>query len=86
MKEHENKLKIEKKFLSTIKDKMARTASQAHAQSTETQNELRVKEIQIVDLSKKQQETEFRLNTFQALYEDVKNMRNKYVSQIQSSS
>ena len=31
MKETENKMKIEKKFLSTIKDKMARTASQAHA-------------------------------------------------------
>jgi len=27
MKETENKMKIEKKFLSTIKDKMARTAS-----------------------------------------------------------
>ena len=33
MKETENKMKIEKKFLSTIKDKMARTASQAHAQA-----------------------------------------------------
>ena len=31
MREEENKLKIEKTFLSTIKDKMARTASQAHA-------------------------------------------------------
>ena len=45
-----------------------------------------MREIQIVDLSKKQQETEFRLNTLQALHEDTKNMRNKYVAQIQSSS
>lgn len=39
-----------------------------------------------MDLTKKQQETEFRLNSFIALYEEVKNARNKYVSQIQNSS
>ena len=65
---------------------MARTASQAMAQARETKEELKVKELLILDLTKKQQETEFRLNSFIALYEEVKNARNKYVSQIQNSS
>jgi len=45
-----------------------------------TKEELKVKELLILDLTKKQQETEFRLNSFIALYEEVKNARNKYVS------
>ena len=61
---------------------MARTASQAMAQQRETREELKVKELLILDLTKKQQETEFRLNSFIALHEEVKNARNKYVSQI----
>lgn len=84
--EEENKWVEEIKFLSTIREKMARTASQAMAQQRETREELKVKELLILDLTKKQQETEFRLNSFIALYEEVKNMRNKYVSQIQNSS
>ena len=65
---------------------MARTASQAMAQARETKEELKVKELLILDLTKKQQETEFRLNSFIALYEEVRNARNKYVSMIQNSS
>ena len=84
--EEENKWIEEIKFLSTIREKMARTASQAMAQARETKEELKVKELLILDLTKKQQETEFRLNSFIALYEEVKNARNKYVSQIQNSS
>lgn len=84
--EEENKWVEEIKFLSTIREKMARTASQAMAQARETKEELKVKELLILDLTKKQQETEFRLNSFIALYEEVKNARNKYVSQIQNSS
>ena len=84
--EEENKWIEEIKFLSTIREKMARTASQAMAQQRETREELKVKELLILDLTKKQQETEFRLNSFMALYEEVKNMRNKYVTQIQNSS
>ena len=80
--EEENKWVEEIKFLSTIREKMARTASQAMAQARETKEELKVKELLILDLTKKQQETEFRLNAFLALYEEVKNARNKYVSQI----
>jgi hypothetical protein len=61
---------------------MARTASQASALARETKEELKVKELLILDLTKKQQEVEFRFNQFVALYEEVKNARNKYVSQI----
>lgn len=82
----ESKFTEEIKFLSTIREKMARTASQASAQARETKEELKVKELLILDLTKKQQEVEFRFNQFVALYEDVKNARNKYVSQIQNSS
>ena len=56
------------------------------AQQRETRLELQVKELLILDLTKKQQETEFRLNSFIALYEEVKNARNHYVSMIQNSS
>ena len=38
-----------------------------------------MKELLILDLTKKQQETEFKLNNFKALYEEVKSARNKYV-------
>ena len=76
----ENKWVEEIKFLSTIREKMARTASQAMAQARETKDELKVKELLILDLTKKQQEIEFKLNSFIALYEEVKNARNKYVS------
>jgi chromosome segregation ATPase len=86
LQEQENKLIEEIKFLSTIREKMARTASQAMAQARETKEELKVKELLILDLNKKFQETEFRLNSFIALYEEVKNARNKYVSLIQNSS
>jgi chromosome segregation ATPase len=40
----------------------------------------------MLDLTKKQQEIEFKLNTFKALYEEVKSDRNKYVNLIQNSS
>ena len=39
-----------------------------------------------MDLTKKQQEIEFKLNSYKALYEEVKSARNKYVNLIQNSS
>ena len=51
--EEENKWIEEIKFLSTIREKMARTASQAMAQQRETREELKVKELLILDLTKK---------------------------------
>ena len=86
MQAREAMLIVQINFLMTIRAKMARTASQAAAQARETGAELKVKELLILDLTKKQQDTDFKLNTFIALYEEVKNARNKYVSQIQASS
>lgn len=86
MQKTENTLIENIKFLSNLREKMARTASSAMSQARETKEELKVKELLILDLTKKQQETEFRLNSFIALYEEVKNARNRYVSMIQNSS
>jgi len=61
---------------------MARKASSALAEVRETREELKIKELLILDLTKKYQETEFRLNSFKALYEEVKSARNKYVNLI----
>ena len=61
---------------------MARTASQASAQARMTKEELKVKELLILDLTKKAQETDLKLKSYIALYEEVKNARNKYVSSI----
>jgi len=44
--------KEEIKWLTTIREKMARTASQASAQARETKEELKVKELLILDLTK----------------------------------
>ena len=52
----------------------------------ETQEELKVKKLIILDLSKKFSETNSRLKEFSALYDVVKNERNKYVNLIQASS
>jgi len=51
-----------------------------------TKEELKVKELLILDLTKKAQETDIKLKSYIALYEEVKNARNKYVSSIQNSS
>ena len=45
-----------------------------------------MKELVIVDLSKKCNEVSNRLKEFSALYDVVKNERNKYVNLIQASS
>ena len=51
---HESQLIVQIKFLQTIREKMARTASQAATQARETKEELKVKELLILDLTKKQ--------------------------------
>ena len=43
---------------------MARRASGALAEVRETREELKIKELLILDLTKKQQEIEFKLNSF----------------------
>lgn len=61
---------------------MARKASSAMADVRETRQELKIKDLLILDLKKKQQETETKLNNYKALYEEVKSARNKYVNMI----
>ena len=71
---------------------MARRAAAAAAEVRETKEELKIKDLLVLDLTKKQQEIELRLNNFkvtkpdQILYEEVKSARNKYVNDIQNSS
>lgn len=86
LQQDENKWIIEIKCLSSLRENMARQASMAMAQARETREDLKVKELIIIDLTKKKQETEFKLNSFIALYEEVRNARNKYVNMIQNSS
>lgn len=74
--------KEEIKWLTTIREKMARTASQASAQARETKEEQKVKELLILDLTKQLQQKEFELNSFVALFQEVKNGRNRYVAEI----
>jgi len=74
------------KNLTALRESMARKASAALLEVKETREELKIKELLILDLTKKQQEIEFKLNSFKALYEEVKSARNKYVNLIQNSS
>ena len=64
----------------------ARDASKSSQLERETQEDLKVKELIILDLGKKYTETTNRLKEFSALYDVVKNERNKYVNLIQASS
>ena len=52
------------KNLSGLRESMARKASSAMAEVRETREELKIKELLILDLRKKQQETEGRLNNY----------------------
>ena len=49
----ENTLIENIKFLTNLREKMARTASSAMTQARETKEELKVKELLILDLTKK---------------------------------
>ena len=55
------------KNLTTIRETMARKASAALAEVRETREELKIKGLLILDLTKKQQEIEFKLNNFKVI-------------------
>ena len=80
------------KNLTTLRETMARRASGAMAEVRETREELKIKELLMLDLTKKQQEIEYKLNDYkviiyyQTLYEEVKSARNRFVNEIQNSS
>ena len=73
-------------ILSAQREIKAREASKAQNLEKETKEELKIKELIIVDLSKNFSETNNRLKEFSALYDVVKNERNKYVNLIQATS
>ena len=63
----------------------AREALRAQANEKETREQVKVKELVILDLTKKCNEVNNRLKEFSALYDVVKNERNNYVNHIQAS-
>jgi len=73
-------------MLSAQREIKAREASKAMQNERETKEDLKMKELIILDLTKKCNETNNRLKEFSALYDVVKNERNKYVNLIQASS
>merc|ERR550537_863318 len=73
-------------MLSAQREIKAREASRAISHERETKEDLKMKELIILDLTKKCNETNNRLKEFSALYDVVKNERNKYVNLIQASS
>jgi len=64
----------------------AREATSSLASHKNAVEKLRIKELTIIDLSKGMAETNNKLREFSALYDVVKNERNKYVNLIQASS
>ncbi|EGR33105.1 hypothetical protein IMG5_061610 [Ichthyophthirius multifiliis] len=82
--EYQTKKKI--MALTNTRETMARKASQANLEVRESREELKIKELIILDLGKRYQEINFQLNSVKQLYEQTKGVRNKYVSLIQNSS
>mmetsp|Transcript_41716 Transcript_41716/g.50580 ORF Transcript_41716/g.50580 Transcript_41716/m.50580 type:complete len:921 (+) Transcript_41716:130-2892(+) len=72
--------------LSSQRERASRQAAYKVNKLRETKEQLRVKELIIVDLKKKKKEISQRLRDFQQLYDLVKNQRNKFVNLIQASS
>ena len=72
--------------LSGHRDIKAREGTRIQQKERETRQHVRMKELVVLDLTKRCNEISNRLKEFSALYEVVKNERNKYVNLIQSSS
>lgn len=72
--------------LSAQRDIKARENTRIESKEKEAKLQVRMKELAILDLTKRCNELTNRLKEFSALYEVVKNERNKYVNLIQSSS
>eukprot|EP00927_Polykrikos_kofoidii_P043544 TRINITY_DN37617_c0_g1_i1.p1 TRINITY_DN37617_c0_g1~~TRINITY_DN37617_c0_g1_i1.p1 ORF type:complete len:942 (-),score=259.75 TRINITY_DN37617_c0_g1_i1:225-2999(-) len=74
------------KTLASQREKLARKASTAHRLCRETADEVSMKQHEEDDLKKKHQETSLKQKEFCALYEVVKNERNKTMTNIQEAS
>ena len=72
--------------LSAQRDILARECARISHKATEAGEQVNSKEMAIIDATKRSNEISNRLKEFSALYEVVKNERNKYVNLIQSSS
>eukprot|EP00597_Dinobryon_sp_UTEXLB2267_P018139 CAMPEP_0201102084 /NCGR_PEP_ID=MMETSP0812-20130820/15649_1 /ASSEMBLY_ACC=CAM_ASM_000668 /TAXON_ID=98059 /ORGANISM="Dinobryon sp., Strain UTEXLB2267" /LENGTH=937 /DNA_ID=CAMNT_0047359413 /DNA_START=1 /DNA_END=2814 /DNA_ORIENTATION=- len=72
--------------LSAQRDIKGRESARIEAKEKDAKQQVRIKELLILDLTKRCNEISNRLKEFSALYEVVKNERNKYVNLIQSSS
>ena len=72
--------------LTAEREANAREAAKAVSAAKETHEELKVKELAIIDLSKRHVETGARLREFSKMYDVVKAERNKYVNQIAASA
>ncbi len=72
--------------LSAQRDILARECARVSHKSKEAADQVVVKEMSIIDATKRSNEISNRLKEFSALYEVVKNERNKYVNLIQSSN
>ena len=71
--------------LSSQRDIKARETARVEYKEKEVKQQVKIKELIILDLTKRCNEISNRLKEFSALYEVVKNERNKYVNLIQSS-
>ena len=72
--------------LSAQRDIKSRDSARVEQKEREARQHVRIKELVILDLTKRCNEISNRLKEFSALYEVVKNERNKYVNLIQSST
>ena len=84
--QYEQQQRKEVSRLTAERETNAREAAKAVSAAKETHEELKVKELVIIDLSKKHVETGARLREFSKLYDVVKADRNKYVNQIAASA
>lgn len=75
-----------KAVLSGQRDIKARDCSRVEQKEKDARQHVRIKELVIMDLTKRCNELANRLKEFSALYEVVKNERNKYVNLIQGST
>lgn len=81
--------KKQRKLLSVLsaqRDIKSRENARIESKDKEAKQQVRMKELTILDLTKRCNEITNRLKEFSALYEVVKNERNKYVNLIQSSA
>jgi|TARA_B100000530_G_scaffold118095_1_gene73585 hypothetical protein len=79
----QNKLIV---ILGAQREMKAREATRARTSEREAREQVKVKELVILDMSKKANEVRSRLKEFSALYDVAKNEKNKYINLVLSSS